>query len=73
VDLIKFLMCSLDLSMVTISGMTCMKTIFSFVPGIGKHFIGNTLQLIALHIIHILHFFMINNASYKPLEKMLRS
>jgi hypothetical protein len=72
-DLTKFLTCSLDLNIVTISGTTHMKMIFSFLPGTGKHFIGNTLQPIFMHIIHILHFFMINNVSYKPSEKIQRS
>jgi len=42
-DLIKFLMCPVYLNMGTISGMTHIKMIFSFLPGIGKHFIGNSL------------------------------
>jgi len=39
----EFLMCSVDVSMVTISCTTHMKTIFSFSSGIGKHLIDNAL------------------------------
>jgi len=42
-DLTKFLMCSAGLSIVTISDTRHIKTIFSFSPGTGKHFIGNAL------------------------------
>jgi hypothetical protein len=41
--LTEFLLFSLELSVVTIGGTTHIKTIFSFSPGIGKHFIGNAL------------------------------
>jgi len=42
-DFTKFLMCSVDLNMDTVSGMTHIKMIFSFSPGVSKHFIGNPL------------------------------
>jgi hypothetical protein len=67
--LTKFLMYSADLNMGTISGKTLFKVIFSFLPGIGKHFIGNSL---CSTNIHILHLFLINNVSYKPLKKKSR-
>jgi hypothetical protein len=55
----------------TISGTTHIKTIFSFSPGTGKHFIGNALchsDDSVTQLIHILHFFTINVFN-KPAEK----
>jgi hypothetical protein len=57
--------------------MTHIKIIFSSLPGIGKHFIGNILctsDNSVTQLIHILHFSTINNVFYKlPEEKILRS
>jgi len=56
----------------TISGTLPIKTVFSFLPGIGRHIIGNTFcnsDNFVMHIIHILHFFMINSVLYKPQEE----
>jgi hypothetical protein len=39
----KFLMCSVHLNVVTTSGTTHIKTLFSFSPGTGRHFTGNAL------------------------------
>jgi len=51
-DLTKFFMCSVDLYMGIISDTTHIKTIFSFSPAIGKHFIGNAVvsELLAVKI-----------------------
>jgi hypothetical protein len=59
----------------TISGMTYIKIIFSFLSGTGKHFIGYTLSSSddsVMQLIHILHFFTINNVFYKLLEEKSR-
>jgi hypothetical protein len=55
-----------------ISGTTRIKTIFSFSPGTGKHFIGNAFcnsdDSVTQHI-HILHFFTTNGVLYKRQEE----
>jgi len=61
-------MCSVDLNMGTISGMTNIKMIFSSWPGIGKQFIVNELHSSedsVTQLIQILHFLTINNIFYK--------
>jgi len=61
-----------ELNMGTISSMTHAKPIFSFSPGTGKHFIGNALcspDDFVTQLIHILHFFTVNNVFYKPEHK----
>jgi len=55
--------------MVTISGTTHIKTILSFSPGTGEHFIGNKLHSSDksdVQFIHILHLFMVNSVTFKP-------
>jgi len=49
-DLTKFLVCSADLNMGTISCMTHIKTLLSFLPGTDKHFIGNASSL---HLVEV--------------------
>jgi len=64
-DLIKFLMCSGDLNMCTISVMT-------HITGIGKHFIGNPLcssNYFVMQLIHILHSFMIMSFTHPQKKK----
>jgi hypothetical protein len=61
-----------DDNMVFISGTTHIKTIFSFLSGTGKHFIGNALSSSkdsVTQLFHIMHFLMINNAFYNPQKK----
>jgi len=73
-DLTKFLMCLVDLSMDTISGTIYINTIFSFLPCINEHFTGNVLcssDNSVMQLIHIFHFFMINSVFYKPPEKII--
>jgi len=76
-DPTKFLMCSADLNMGTISGTTRIKTIFSFWTGIGKHFIGNALCRSAdsvMQLSHTFHILTISNAFHKlRQEKIQRS
>jgi hypothetical protein len=46
----------------TISGIMHMKTIFNFLPGVGKYFTGNTFcssEISVTHLIHVLHFIML--------------
>jgi hypothetical protein len=63
--------------MVTISGTTYIKTIFSFWSYIGKNFVGNALYSSddsVRHLIQILHFFAINIVFNKlPEENIKRS
>jgi len=65
-------MCSIDLNMGTISSTVHIKTIFNFLSGMSKDFIGNTLcssdNSVMQHI-HILHFFTIDSVPNKPLEE----
>jgi hypothetical protein len=67
-------MCSADLNMGTISGTTHIKTIFSFSPGKGKHFIRNALcssDDYVIQLSHILHFSSTNYVFYNlPEEKI---
>jgi hypothetical protein len=54
---------SVDLNVVTICGMTHIKTMFSFSTGTGKYFSGKSLSSSdssVTQLIHILHFFTIN-------------
>jgi hypothetical protein len=63
---------SVDLNIGTISGTTHIKTVFSFWPGIGKHFTGNALWISdnsVMQLIHILLFYMVSRVLYKPPEK----
>jgi len=56
----------------TISSTTHIKTIFSLSPGTDQHFIANGLcnsDDSVMQLVHILHFFMINNVFYKPRRK----
>jgi hypothetical protein len=56
-------------------GTTHIKTAFSLLPGTGKHFIGNALcrsDDSVTNFIYILHFFMINNAFYKPPKEIIK-
>jgi len=67
-DLTEFLMSLVDLNMDIIDGLTYIKMILIFSPGIGKHFNGNTACSCddsATLIIHILYFFMVNSVCYK--------
>jgi len=53
----------------TISGKTRVKTIFSFSPGIDKHFINNAFSISddsLAKLIHILRFLMMDTVRYKP-------
>jgi hypothetical protein len=55
---------SVDLSMGTVNSMTHMKTVFSFMPGIGSYFNGKTFcssDDSVMHLVHILHNFTVNN------------
>jgi hypothetical protein len=45
----KFLMCSVQPCMSTISGITYIKTVLSFLTGTVKHFVSNTLCRAAAH------------------------
>jgi len=76
-DLITFLMCSVDLNRGTISAMTHIKMIFSFSPDTTKHFIGNVLCSCddsVTELINILYLFMINNIFLQtPRRKNLES
>jgi hypothetical protein len=68
-NLIKFLVCSEDLNRGTICDMTYIKKIFSSSPDTAKHFTGNKIcssDDSVMQLIHILHFFTINNVFYKP-------
>jgi hypothetical protein len=56
----------------TISGTTHVMIIFSFWPGIGKHFTGNIFYSSdhsVTQLIHIFYMFMTNNVFYKPPEE----
>jgi hypothetical protein len=58
-DFTKFLICSIDVGIGTISGTAHIKAIFSFSPDIGKHFRGKALcssDSSFMHLIHVLHF-----------------
>jgi hypothetical protein len=58
--------------MSTVNGMTHNKMIFSFSPGIVKHFIGNALYSSDHSVtqpIHVPPFFTINKTFYKPQKK----
>jgi len=75
-DLTKFLTCSLDLDMGTVIGVMNFKMIFSFLPGPGKHFIGNTLCSSGdsvTQLIHIFHFLTVivfyNPSPHKESQK----
>jgi len=73
----KFLMCLVHLNISTISGTTYSKTILSFLPRTGREFIGMhsySSNDSVMPLIHILHFFTINNIFHKPPElKIQRS
>jgi hypothetical protein len=74
-DIVKFLMCSVDLNMVTIGGMTHIKMIFSLLPGISKHFISNTLcssDNSVMQLIYSFHFFTTHNVFNKPPEEKIK-
>jgi len=77
-DLTKFLMCSVDLNMGTISGTTHIKTIYSSLAGIGKNFTGTTLCISddsVMQLIHILHNkeFLLQPPTLHPEEEIQRS
>jgi hypothetical protein len=49
--------------------------IFTFLPDIGKNFIGNSFCIThysVMQFIHILYIFIINSVFYKPLEEKSR-
>jgi energy-converting hydrogenase Eha subunit B len=49
--------------------------IFSFLPGNGRHFIGNIVcspDISVMKLIHILHFFTIDNVFKNPQKKKSR-
>jgi hypothetical protein len=62
-------MCSVDLNMGTVSSITHIKMIFSFLPGSENHFVHNALSSsddsVMHQLVHILHFVMINHNFYK--------
>jgi hypothetical protein len=53
----KFLLCSVDLNTDTIRGRTSIKTIFSFSPSTGKHFIGNELSSSDDSVTQVIHIY----------------
>jgi hypothetical protein len=68
-------MYSADLNMGTICGTTHNQMIFSFSPDTGMDFTGNALRSSdnsVTQLIHILHFFTINNVIYNPPEEKSR-
>jgi len=70
-DLMEFLMCQC-ISLCTLLVTWYIKMIISFLPGIGKHFIGNMLcssDNSVMHVIAILHFVTINNVLHKSSEE----
>lgn len=72
-NLTKCLMCSVDLNLDTISGTTHFKVIFSFLTGIGQHFIGNThcrSNSLFTQLIHTLHIFLTGSVLCKSSEKI---
>jgi len=75
-DHTKFLLCLVYLSMGTVSGMTHIKTIFSFLSDIGKHFIDNMVcnsddSMMQLTCI-LPFFFTMNRVLYKPPEEEIQ-
>jgi hypothetical protein len=69
-DFTKPLTCTVDLIVGTMSGITHIKTIFSFLPGTGKHVTGNT--LCSSNDCHATHSYLAlfhDNAFYKILEE----
>jgi hypothetical protein len=66
---------SADLNMSTISGMTHIKTTFSFSPGTGKHFIGNQsafLMILSCSSFTLHCSLFHDNVLYKPPEEKLQ-